>query len=42
MFLPEGRAKIMLFLGNSSIFWTNVLSDALKTVGVNGQLQKDN
>jgi hypothetical protein len=42
MFLPAGRAKIMLFLGNSSIFRTNVPSDALKIVGVNGQFQKEN
>jgi hypothetical protein len=42
MHLPEGRAKIMFFLGNNFIFRTNVPSDALKTVGVTGQLQKDN
>jgi len=41
-FLLEGWAKIMLFLGKSSIFGTNVTSDALKIVGVTGQLQKDN
>jgi len=42
MHLAEERAKIMLFLGNSSIFRTNVLSNALKIVGVTRQLQKDN
>jgi hypothetical protein len=42
MFLSEGRAKMMLFLGNSTIFRINIPSDALKIVGVNGQLQEDN
>jgi uncharacterized HAD superfamily protein len=40
MFLPAGRAKIMLFLGNSSIFRTNVPSDALKIVGCHWKISK--